>query len=345
MAILFSGGMFLDFAYAGYYGSNTNQEKEEKTTIEELVKQFAQQGKLSEAMEYFDEALEKNPNDFDAFYGKGLVNVILGQNNLAILNFDEALKINPNATNVKLAKANALYINWDNEEALVYYDEVIESEPNNSQALNNKALTLEALKRYDKALEFFDRAIESDPKSTSTLNNKGFFLDKIERHDESIQAFDKSISIDPLNIDALLGKAFALSGEGKVEEAQSVFQKVLEIEPKNAVAFKATIMASGGEGNFVELAEEEFDPQRILLDFTPIGLIIKAIAPEASAEEDFQKEKENREVDLNPLDKSGQKIPDWIKTTMIWFAEGEISEDEMISAIQFLINEGIIKLN
>jgi hypothetical protein len=39
-----------------------------------------------------------------------------------------------------------------------------------------------------------------------------------------------------------------------------------------------------------------------------------------------------------------QKIPDWVKNTMGWFADGLISEDEMISAIQFLINEGIIKL-
>jgi hypothetical protein len=30
---------------------------------------------------------------------------------------------------------------------------------------------------------------------------------------------------------------------------------------------------------------------------------------------------------------------------MGWFAEGLISEDEMIAAIQFLVKEGIIKLD
>jgi hypothetical protein len=39
-----------------------------------------------------------------------------------------------------------------------------------------------------------------------------------------------------------------------------------------------------------------------------------------------------------------QKIPDWVKNTMGWFVDGLISEEEMISAIQYLINEGIIKL-
>ena len=38
------------------------------------------------------------------------------------------------------------------------------------------------------------------------------------------------------------------------------------------------------------------------------------------------------------------KIPDWVKNTFKWYVEGAISEDELISAIQFLIKEGIIKV-
>lgn len=39
------------------------------------------------------------------------------------------------------------------------------------------------------------------------------------------------------------------------------------------------------------------------------------------------------------------KIPDWIKNIMQWYLDGVISEDEMISAIEFLIKEGIIKVD
>ena len=42
---------------------------------------------------------------------------------------------------------------------------------------------------------------------------------------------------------------------------------------------------------------------------------------------------------------SVQKIPDWVKNSMKWFIDGVISEDEMISALQFLIKEGIIKVD
>jgi len=51
------------------------------------------------------------------------------------------------------------------------------------------------------------------------------------------------------------------------------------------------------------------------------------------------------ELDEGPSDQSSQKIPDWVKKTMGWYAEGLISEEEMIAAIQFLVREGIIKLD
>lgn len=51
------------------------------------------------------------------------------------------------------------------------------------------------------------------------------------------------------------------------------------------------------------------------------------------------------ELDAGPSDEPIQKIPDWVKNTMQWFLDGVISEDEMIAAIQFLVKEGIIKLD
>ena len=45
------------------------------------------------------------------------------------------------------------------------------------------------------------------------------------------------------------------------------------------------------------------------------------------------------------VSESTQKIPEWVRNTMGWYADGLISEDEIISAIKFLINEGIIKID
>jgi hypothetical protein len=54
--------------------------------------------------------------------------------------------------------------------------------------------------------------------------------------------------------------------------------------------------------------------------------------PSITAKKDMQKQ-------------TTHKIPDWVKNTMQWYLDGSISETEMISAIQFLVKEGIVKLN
>ncbi len=51
------------------------------------------------------------------------------------------------------------------------------------------------------------------------------------------------------------------------------------------------------------------------------------------------------QLDAGPADTEVKKIPDWIRNTMQWYLDGVISEDEMISAIQFLVKEGIIILD
>tara|TARA_Y100000590_G_scaffold315956_1_gene357316 strand:- start:401 stop:895 length:495 start_codon:yes stop_codon:yes gene_type:complete len=39
------------------------------------------------------------------------------------------------------------------------------------------------------------------------------------------------------------------------------------------------------------------------------------------------------------------QIPSWIKNIFIWYGDDMVSEKELISAIKFLVNDGIINLN
>jgi len=48
---------------------------------------------------------------------------------------------------------------------------------------------------------------------------------------------------------------------------------------------------------------------------------------------------------INPEPSEDKKIPDWVKNLMGWYADGLTEEHEIISAIKFLIEKGIIKLD
>ena len=40
-----------------------------------------------------------------------------------------------------------------------------------------------------------------------------------------------------------------------------------------------------------------------------------------------------------------QKVPNWVRNIFVWYASEQISEDELLHAIKYLVNQGIINLN
>jgi len=48
------------------------------------------------------------------------------------------------------------------------------------------------------------------------------------------------------------------------------------------------------------------------------------------------------QLDAGPSDQSTQKIPDWVKNIFLWYGQDQISEDELLSAIKYLITEEIL---
>jgi len=50
------------------------------------------------------------------------------------------------------------------------------------------------------------------------------------------------------------------------------------------------------------------------------------------------------ESTAEPELESEPKLPEWVRNIFIWYGEGQIGEDELIGALQFLIKQGIIKV-
>ena len=56
-----------------------------------------------------------------------------------------------------------------------------------------------------------------------------------------------------------------------------------------------------------------------------------------------KKESTEGKIDTSPVN-SQNKIPSWVKNIFIWYGQGKVSDSEVINAITYLINEGIIKV-
>jgi len=63
-----------------------------------------------------------------------------------------------------------------------------------------------------------------------------------------------------------------------------------------------------------------------------------------AVKEEAQETEPVLEPEPEVIEEPTQKLPDWVRNIFIWYAEEQISEDELIGALQFLIQEEIIEV-
>ncbi len=193
--------------------------------------------RYEEALACYDLAIKLDPNYAYAYNGKGNALSNLKRYEEALACYDQAIKLDPKYAVVYNNKGNALKGLKRYEEALACYDQAIELDPNYAYAYNNKGSTLNELKRYEEALACFDLAIKLDPKYAVAYNNKGNTLNNLKRYEEALACYDQAIKLDPNYAYAYNGKGSALNELKRCEEALTCFDQAIDLDPKCAAAY------------------------------------------------------------------------------------------------------------
>jgi len=207
---------------------------------------------LDKALQLYNESIEQNPKDANAWLGKGNVFVMLdfSKNNLGMFNgsqslaaYDEALKIAPKNVDALIAKGFVLFeMGFSDKEnynrSLEALDKALQIDTKNPKAWDFKGSELFVMGRYNESLEAHDKAIENIDRytegypghgnQTEELSglwlSKGVTLQQAGRIDESFKAFDKAVLIDPRNYDAWMFKGQALDRMGRYNDSASAFE-------------------------------------------------------------------------------------------------------------------------
>jgi len=102
-------------------------------------------------------------DEADLLFKKAVDSHQLGNYNQAISYYDQVLEIDPNHLDALNNKGAVLLKLWRFEQAIPYFDKVLEIDPNNVSALINKGLYTLNTKCCFKALPYFAKALEIDP--------------------------------------------------------------------------------------------------------------------------------------------------------------------------------------
>jgi tetratricopeptide (TPR) repeat protein len=164
-------------------------------------------GKYKEAIDCFDKALEKKPDDFVTLFYKGLAFYNLSKYDKALEWFDKAIMIKPDYAEAyyrkgqalvnlgkdqKAKRASPLRLYADRsfelsriEEAIECYNKALDIHPNYFEALKDKGLALDRLGRYEEAIECYDRALKVIPNNELVLGYRQQAISKLKEIDKT----------------------------------------------------------------------------------------------------------------------------------------------------------------
>jgi tetratricopeptide (TPR) repeat protein len=119
-----------------------------------------------------DRAIQLNPGDAQAHFGRGFVYSAQGDQARAIANYDEAIRLEPQNAVFHNGRGNANLALGDFARATADYEKAIRLDPRYARPRYNRGLTYTRQGDYVRAIADYDEAIRLNPQFVEAYNNR-----------------------------------------------------------------------------------------------------------------------------------------------------------------------------
>ena len=186
---------------------------------------LAKEGKLNDAMEYYQTALRYSPTFPEAHFFLGNALDEQGKLDEAVAEYQKALWFRPMQEQTHIFMAIALAKQKKYNEAIAHYAEAIKLNLDSAPAHNNLARVYQTQGRFDDAIAHYTAALEIDPKLSIAHNNLGILLLQKGNLAEGTRQLREAVRLRPNNAESQYNLALALNQQGQWSEAAALFKK------------------------------------------------------------------------------------------------------------------------
>jgi len=217
------------------------------------------------AIEYFQQAIAKDPNYALAYAGLADSYLLLGSYWVEAVTdaksaAEQALKLDPNLAEAYVAQGHIkLLLDWDWSAAERAFTQGISLNPSSAIAHSQYALCLATLNRVPDAIAEVRRAQELDPLSPMVNSDLGWYLLYGGQTAEAIAQFRKTLEFDANSVSAHRGLGIALSQDGHHDEALTHLKQALNLSENSPVILGhigAAYAAAGRRGDADRVLED-----------------------------------------------------------------------------------------
>jgi len=193
--------------------------------------ELARQGRMQEALPYFQRSLELRPEDAVSHYNVATAQGQLGNMAEAEFHYREALRLQPEYPQAMMNLANVLAAKGDRLGAIRLLRESLELVPENALGQARLGELLLASNQPSTAEVPLRKALELDPSLAATRVNLGNALASLGRPAEAVEEYRRALETTPNDPDTRFNLGSVLTRLGRNAEAAAEFEKVLEITP------------------------------------------------------------------------------------------------------------------
>ncbi|MHB9025127.1 MAG: IS1096 element passenger TnpR family protein [Armatimonadota bacterium] len=151
--------------------------------------------------------------------------------------FQEALQIDPEYFEALLGLGEAQEAQDDYAAALQTFEHAVQMQPNSADALFGLGVAQYSLERDADAIATFQRALAIRPDHALTLSMLGVAYDILGRTREAQAAYERAVQLDPSEVSAQYNLARIYGQMGRVEEAIAALRQAIAVNPDLVEAY------------------------------------------------------------------------------------------------------------
>lgn len=211
----------------------------EDSLIKRGVHEF-DRGNYEAAINYFNEALKKNPHNEKIYFNRGLAWYEMGTLDNAINDYSKALEINKVFIEAYYNRGITWHKKGNNNFAISDYTKALELNPGNSLKSGiyfNRAYAKLKKGEYEQAIDDYTKCIEIDPKKSELYYFRANVWYAKGNLDSAISDYTKAININPKYAQAIFDRANTWHEREDYASAIIDYEKAIEVDPQNGVIY------------------------------------------------------------------------------------------------------------
>ena len=192
-----------------------------------------------EARKSLDQALKLRPNYPEAWNNLGMMAAQQGSLDEAIADFQQSLKLRPSYAVALLNLGNVFRRQRSFDQAQDCLTRALALEPDDPEVHYSLGMLYAQQDQPQKAFDYLERALALRPDYPEALNNLGVLLVREQQYAKAEDHFKTAVRVAPQFEQSYLNLARLYAIENQREQARAVLMDLLRLQPDNAAARQA----------------------------------------------------------------------------------------------------------